>query len=74
MSDYPQYWLAGGKPVMFEETPEGGLRIKVWEEELGKFLFDSRYRSLCLYDRSDWAKQVTREEYAAALIAQGGQP
>lgn len=72
--EYPQFWLAGGQPVKFEEVEGGGLRVSVFVQEIGRWLRDSRYRSLCLYDRSDWARRITLGEFNAVVIAQGGQP
>ncbi len=72
--DYPQYWLCGKRPVKFEETLAGGLRITVFEEETGESRPDSRYFSLCFYDREGLARQITREEWEAVVIARGGQP
>lgn len=62
-----QYYLYDGLPVKMEETPEGALRVLVFDLDLGKLRRDMTYRSLILHDRNDLARTVSPAEFDHAL-------
>lgn len=62
-----RYYLYDGLPVKMEETPEGTLRVQVFDLDMGKFRRDTSYRSLILHDRSNLAQAVSSTDFNHAL-------
>jgi hypothetical protein len=62
-----QYYLYDGLPVKMEETPEGALRVQVFDLTLGRLRRDMSYRSLILHDRNNLAHAVSPSDFDHAL-------
>lgn len=62
-----RYYLYDGLPVKMEETPEGTLRVQVFDLDMGKFRRDMSYRSLILHDRNNLARAVNSTDFNHAL-------
>jgi hypothetical protein len=63
----PQYYLYGDLPVKMELTPDGGLRVSVFDPVTRTFHADSRFRSRVLHDRDNLTRELSEQEFEARL-------
>jgi hypothetical protein len=64
-----RYYLYGETPVKMEVTPEGALRVLVFDETSGSFRRDTTYRSRILYDRDNLARELNQAEFNRRVMS-----
>jgi len=68
----PQFFMYGETPVMFRQTPSGGIKVMVFDPVTKEFFADSTYRSRVLYDRDNLTRMVDETEFMRLVQDLGG--
>ncbi|MFB4308710.1 hypothetical protein [Actinomadura sp. GTD37] len=60
---YPQYYAYEGRPVIFVETPDGGLAVWVLSGRTGEFVRDRSYLEKIWFGTTADIETLTRDEF-----------